>query len=1197
MKEKITQLSRERFEYDLPKLVCSREKLEIEVETGKVAKGTFVLGNTAGRQMKGLLYSSSHLLELEMTSFVGEETEIGYEFHAEDIRAKDKITGQISVVSSCGEMELPFEITVLEKFIDSPFGEVRDLFQFANLARLNWPQAVSIFKTDAFKEIFLKKDIDVRNLYEGLVQSGKYNQALEEFLVYIQKKERMVLEVEQQSYSFDVKKENVTDQIVVKKNSWGFLDAKIYCDQPFVQISKQELTVSDFIGDGCLLDFEVDNSQLRIGKNVAYITIQTAFQTITVDVTVEKNVKHMELDYDEGKIKKCEVILVERYLDLRNNRISVADYVADMRDAITKLDRMLAVKRNLGELGYTRRLDLYRMHLYMVEGNKQKVQEMIDVLEREAHIMKRNTLVDYCGYMYLKALYSRREPDLQNALRELRECFKQEPNSWEILWMMMFLDEKFEQEPAEKIVAISEQYERGCRSPILYYEVCNIINQDPTLLKELTPCLLQVVNMGVKYILLSEPVAVQFAYLAEREKKYNQLVIKNLVYFYEKYKNKDVLSAICSIMIKADMSSIGCFEWYDTGVKEQLHLTQLYEYYMYSIDETYEGLLPQDVYLYFSYNTNLSDDKKAFLYANVVKHKKELTEIYPMFESQIRLYVQEQQQKGKINSHLAVLYREFISVNDISSSVAQTLPNILFKQRIHCTHPGITGVVVRHKESDEEIIVSLDEYGDAYVDIFTEHAKIFLLSSNGRRYVTSIPYEQEKLMTRNALAEVCFQKAPNNRMLCMYIYEKIEYYHKRNIKINDLQKYMDVDWLKPEYRKKWIMKLIQNYYDNYEGDALEALLQEIDLQGMRSSQRKLITEYCIIRGLYARAYEQICEYSFEGITVKRLRALCSKMIKQKGMEEEDQVLSNMAFYVFKSGKYDENILLYLVRFYLGTTRDMILVWREAREYDMDTIDLEERLLGQILFAESYVKDAMDVFLSFYGRGRNRTLIKAFVSYYSFKYVVKDRVLDPAFFEIVRKELEIEDNASALYALLKYYSTLDSWNDDQKEFIKEKVDVLMEKGIIFPFFKNFTKALKFHGGLEHMVFVEYRTLPERQVVLHYFVEDEEMGEGFNEIPLKNMYGGIYVQSFMLFQNETLQYYIEEIVEDEEPVITESITVKGAVQMDVEEEEEDLFAQINLMLMAREMKDEKTLLTALRHYAKNQYAFEHAFKMKE
>ena len=95
----------------------------------------------------------------------------------------------------------------------------------------------------------------------------------------------------------------------------------------------------------------------------------------------------------------------------------------------------------------------------------------------------------------------------------------------------------------------------------------------------------------------------------------------------------------------------------------------------------------------------------------------------------------------------------------------------------------------------------------------------------------------------------------------------------------------------------------------------------------------------------------------------------------------------------------------------------------------------------------------------------------------------------------------------------------------------------------------------------------------------------------------MYGGIYVQSFMLFQNETLQYYIEEVVEDEEPVITESITVKGAVQMDVEEEEEDLFAQINLMLMAREMKDEKTLLTALRHYAKNQYAFEHAFKMKE
>lgn len=1196
MKEKITQLSRERFEYELPKLVCSREKLEIEVETGRIVKGSFVLGNTEGRHMKGLLYSSSHLLQLEISSFSGEEVVISYVFHAEDIRAKDSIEGQISIVSSCGEMELPFEIKVLEKYIESPYGQVKDLFQFANLAKLNWPQAVSIFKMESFKEIFLKKDIELKNMYEGLVRSGKYNQALEEFLVYNQKKESVKLTLEEREYSYQVKKENITDKFVLYKNTWGFFDAQIEVDQDFVELKKNRLGAEDFIGDHCEVFFELRNDRLRIGKNRAKMKVFTMFQSMEFTVEIEKNVKQMERDYDEHKIKECEMAIVDCYLSFRNNRVSVNDYVSEMRKTISKLERMLAVKRNLGELGYSRRLDLYQMHLYMVEGNKVKVQEIVNVLEMEAHIMKKNTIIDYCGYMYLKALYGRRELDLQNALREIRDCYLQKKDSWEILWFLMFLDEKYEQDPAEKLQVIEEQFARGCRSPIIYYEAFNVVNQDPTLLKELSPCMIQIVNMGVKYTLFTEQLATQYAYLAEREKSCKRIVLNNLVTFYEKSRSKDVLTAICSLLIKSNYSDAHCFSWYEAGVKEQIHLTQLYEYYMYSIDEKYDGLLPQEIYLYFSYNTNLSEEKKAFLYANIVKHKEQLLEVYPMYVEQMKRYALDQMDKGRISHDLAVVYRAFIKEGDVSSSVAESLPKILFKQHIHCKHSEIVAVVVRHKESDEEIYVAFDENGDAYVDIFTEHAKVLLVSKTGRRYVNGIAYTQEKLMKRNSLAETCFRYAPNNRMLCLYIYERIEYYHNRNIKVSELQKYMDVEWMKPEYRKKWIMKLIQNYYDNYEGEALEALLVEVDLHGMRSAERNLITEYCIIRGMYSLAFAQIKQYSFEGVTVKRLRALCSKMIKQLGMETEDPVLCNMAFYVFKAGKYDENILLYLVRFYLGTTKDMFMIWREAKEYEIESVELEERLLGQILFAESYVKDAMAVFFSFYKAGVNRTLTKAFVSYYAYKYLTRDRVVAPEFFEIIKKELEIEDNATELYALLKYYSTFESWNNEQLEFVKKKVSELMEKGIVFPFFKEFTKAVRFAGDLEHMNFVDYNTKPNSKVILHYFIEDEEMGEGFMDLQMNEVYPSVYVHSFMLFQNETLQYYIEEASEEEEPHITESITVKGENKVELDEESEDLFTQINMMLVAREMKDEKTLLSLLRHYEKEQYAFEHAFKMK-
>ena len=1193
LKEKIKQLSREHFEYELPELLCSEEKLELEVETGKIYKGTLVIRNKENRRMKGLLYSSSHLLCLDTDSFVGTEATVSYEVHAEDIRVKDTIQGVISIVSSCGEKEIPYTITVVEKYIEASFGEVKDLFHFTNLAKINWTKAVGIFKTEDFEKLLLKKDTEKQNLYQELIKSSDTNQALEEFLVAIQKKESTRISVEKQHFSYQVRKEDISGALQIKKDNWGYLDFEVYVNQDFLEVENSRINNEVFIGNSYQLPFEIKNANLRAGKNFAKIILKNMYQKIEINFEIEKIVKHMERDYDAAKRKRYEIILINNYINFRSNRIAISDYVLEMRDAVHKLAAIEVVLRNLGELGYSRRLDLYRIHLYMVEGNDEKAREILAALDKEEHILKKNTLVDYCGYLYLKALFSRKDSDLQYALREIRECYKQQPESWSMLWFLLFLDEKYDREPKEKIEAIERQFERGCKSPVLYYEICNLLHHDPTLLSELTPCMVQAINMGVKQEMISAATAAQYAALSEKEKGYHRIILSNLVTLYEKYGDTTLLAAICSMLIKSGISDNSCFGWYEAGVKEQLRINQLYEYYMYAIDEEYAGLLPKDIYLYFSYNTNLLEEKKEFLYSNIVQHKHEIPDVYQMYLEQMKQFVFNKLQKHRIDKELAVLYREFVTEAEFNSTIAKDVPNILFKQMIECKHPAIVGVCVAHKECKQEVYTPFDKKGRAYVDIFTDKATIVLVDNIGRRYESSIPWSKKKLMKRNRLAEICYEYNLDDQMLSMYIYERIEYYHKRNVQIKDLQKQIENDWLKDEYKKKWIMKLIQSYYDNYEGEALEQLLMEIDLHGMSKSDRNLVTEYCIIRGLYDLAYEQIQEYSFEGVTVKRLRALCSKTIKKKGMETEDAMLAKMAFFVFKAGKYDEAILKYLVSHYLGTTKDMFLIWREAKEYDIETIDLEERLLGQILFAESYVQDAMSVFMAFYEKGRNRTLIKAFVSYYAYKYLVRDRVVNHEFFDIIRKELQIEENRTALFALLKYYSTLETWNEEERVFIKTEVSKLIEEGMIFPFFQIFAKKMDLPGNLENQYFIEYKTDPKHKVVLHYFVEDEEMGDGFEEEEMSSMYKGVFVKSFTLFQNETLQYYLEEFTEQGDSIIAESITVKGDELFS--DENEDEFSQINTMLIAREMKDEKTLLTLLGQYEKTEYAMRHVFKM--
>lgn len=1192
LKDKITRLSREHFEYELPEIICSEEKISIAVETGKIHKGVLKLKNKEGRNMKGLVYSSSHLLCLEIDSFDGREVEIGYEFRATDIRTKDVIHGAISIVSSCGEKEIPFQATITEKYVEASFGEVKDLFHFANLAKINWTKAVSIFKSKDFEGIFLRKDSEKKMLYRGLCKGNNPEQALEEFLVSIQKKNIPKLSVAKEFYRFQVRKEDVSGEVILRKDTWGYLDVDILVNQEFLEIKQKKLNRDSFIGDEVKLQFQVKNENLRPGKSFAKIVIQDMYQTIEIHIEMEKLVKHVERDYDEVKRKQYEIILINNYINFRSNRVDTMDYIAEIRNAVTKLEAIEAVKRNLGDLGYSRRLDLYQFHLYIVEGAEEKAKAMYESLKQEEHLLKKNTVIDYCGFLYLKALYTRKKEDLQTALQEIRECYKQHPDCWSLLWFLIFLDEKLDQKPEEKLKAIKEQYSRGCISPVLYYEVCSVYEQDPTLLKELDSCTIQSFNMGIKQDMFSLPAATQYAYLAEKEKGYHRIILSNLITLYKKFENKQILSAICSLLIKSDMSEHSCFEWYEMGVKEQLHITQLHEYYIYAIDENYTGILPREIYMYFLYNANLPEEKKAFLYANVIRHSGELSDIFEEYREQIRNFTMEQLLKHHISQPLAELYNVVIKENQITTDIAKHLPFVLFKRMVTCNHKDIIGVAVAHKECVEEIYYPFDRNGRAFIDIYTEHARILLVDRQGRRYDTSIPKEEKKFTRRNRYAEACYDKNKTNFMLSLYIYERIERYQKGNINMAELQNHVDKELLQPEYQKKWIMNLIQHYYDNYEGESLEKLLLEVDLYSMSKSERSLIIEYCIIRGLYDLAFEQIAEYSFEGITVKRLRAFCSKTIKKYGMEKELPLLSKMGFYVFKAGKYDEVILQYLVKYYLGTTRDMFLVWKEAREYDMDTEELEERLLGQILFAESYVKDAMAVFFSFYEKGKNRTLVKAFISYYSYKYFVRDRVIDDNFFEVIKRELKIEPNRAALLALLKYYSTFDKRTEEQRTFIEIETDKLIEEGVIFPFFQKFIPELQLPGNIGNKYYVEYITNPKHKVLLHYFLEDEEMKEDFLVEQMDNLYEGIFVRDFTLFHNETLQYYIEEVPLEGDSIITESITVRGDEQQ--RNEEEDKYGQINMMLVAREMKDEKTLLSLIRNYAKTEYAMRKVFK---
>ena len=83
--------------------------------------------------------------------------------------------------------------------------------------------------------------------------------------------------------------------------------------------------------------------------------------------------------------------------------------------------------------------------------------------------------------------------------------------------------------------------------------------------------------------------------------------------------------------------------------------------------------------------------------------------------------------------------------------------------------------------------------------------------------------------------------------------------------------------------------------------------------------------------------------------------------------ENDDFLTYVCFELFKKGQYDKVILTYLASYYCGATSDMKMLWREARDYEVHTHKLAERILTQIALSEELFQEAQ-VFEQYYAEG-------------------------------------------------------------------------------------------------------------------------------------------------------------------------------------------------------------------------------------
>ena len=1188
MKDKIERLAKGVFEYEQPEILLSEETLSVEVSAGEVFCGVFSVCNREMTMMKGVLYSSDEVLVLNEHQFVGTENEIGYTVNATFLTAGEVRRGNITVVSELGEVLLPFTVKVVPVSCMSSDGEIRDLFQFAGLAQSDWYEAKKLFLDERFAATVLGDREEETTLYRQLRKSRLVDRALEEFLVYTKKKSLIQIKADKRTLRFEPGDKAVMDRITVTKDTWGYADVTVETEGDFFLVSSKKLISESFNGNRCVLEVAVDGASLAEGNHFGRIHLKTPRQCISIEVTCVCERTAREEERKRHAFRVLEGKLFSRYFDFRLGKIKAGSYIAEAESMVDLL--LLRLQENIFDDGVRRKKELayqmYRAYLALI-GKKEKFAE-IEINQIKARVERERVNGELLGAMYyLEAMRQKNAEDVRAYAAQIKLLAEQYKESGLLLWFHLYTDKRSDNGRAIHLAEIEERFYKGNRSPLLYFEAAVLWNEEPGLLKDLGSFELQVLQFALKHGMLQKETILQFSILVMQKKESSSVLKRCLCLAYKQYNQRDALQALCTFLIENEERDKKYHTYFADACALQLRIPLLQEYYIYTCECDLQAKIDQSVLLYFIYGNELEEPYCAFLYAYIVTNKDALSSFYRTYLKRMEQYAVHCMKEGRIDKNLAVVYSEILRSSLLDGEIAAELPRLLFGYLVECDNPEMTAVSVLHKEEQQESIVSFEQ-GAAFVSMYTEDAMLVLLDGDGNRYLPTGDCRITRLLHEEELVTRCYELTGENRILLLNLLEKAHNFRTTGVDSVELSKrVVRMEGLQDEFKQRELHTLIRYCYDNFQGDLMDGYLTKLNLDYCNKEDRIYMLDLLIVRGRYDLALDALKKYGMAGVSAKRLLRLCDRMLLQCDGEQNDMLLL-LCRQVFFENKYNENVVEYLVKYFCGTTEEMFRVWQTAVEMELATEVLEERLLAQILFAGSYVPEAHKVFLSYTKRKGNFKVIRAYLSQAAYRCFLLGCELPEELLEMIRNEAE-EDNEICRLAVLNDYAERESLTDAQKQYAEYSMRLFAEKGMIFPFFAKFEGKVPLPPCMADKIYVEYRTNPKNRVVISYLYDSEEE-ERFTKEEMRHVGYGIFVKEFILFYQEVLQYYITED-RDGEFQITESFyreidTVKV-------HDETTKYDQINLILTAQDLNDEKTTMDMLENYYRMEYTVNRLF----
>ncbi len=1184
MKEKIQLLARGIINEERPEIIVSESPIEMEVDRQGRFQGFFVLSSADGQVIRAMLFSSSRWLRMETSSFIGSEGRIAYTVDAESFETGETVDGSITIVSNGGEVTVPVCVHICTPYVETSMGRISDLDLFADLARDNWNEALAIFTSPDFPRVFLNNERH-RRIYESLSGGSQPGRAMEEFLCAMKRKSPVRIRVAERMIELEMPSEETGRQLLIERDQWGHTLIKVSLEGSCVDVIKKQVTEDDFLGSYYTLEYHIRPVPGRTAGGA--IILDTYDQHLVIPVLLRRERMLNEQQLRRRDLRVFQRDLHRSILDFETGKISRSACLTAVEEAIS------GCCNNSDEKIYKAAEAAYML----VCGDREEAAAILrEINGRE---LRYESVLHYCFYLFVDARCKADEHYTQYVTDTLR--FYAEGQYSDNFWPFFLLTEltgQFEKAVRSQSLAqrIYEQLKLFAAGPgpvpaLLYLTGTRLINAMPSMLRELGSFEQHLLVWAARHDCLEKEAVFQAAEAGMRLRVYSPACLEAFGRLYKVDQSRELLTALLRQMVLGKKTGPDCLPLYQAGVEASLKLPGIYEAYMQSLDRRDAKALPMNVLLYYQYDNRLEDSLKAWLYRYVISHEELPEKMQAAYVPIIHAFTVDQLQKGSISGDLAALYRHDLALGEVTPHDAAVLPEVLFKQEIRLQKAPcrVSRVLVDYAELEGELSYPIVD-GLAYVDIFLDDYRIIFEDEAGARYMSTIPYTMTPLIDASEYVRTCFEVNRRHYMLVLNRSERaMKYQMMDDTSIEVYKNALKLDKVSRRYKKTILRNLIDYYYDSYEGETLEKYLLQIDIQLLDHEERCRIIEYFIQRGLYEKARDAIVRYGFEGIQDKRIMRLCSRLIRES-FYEEDELLTEMAYRAFSEGKYDEATLAYLVRYYTGPTGQMYRIWQAARDFEVPAGDLEERFLQEILFAEVMLKEGCELFASYYSGQPKPRLVRAFLVYAAWQYMLGRAELTQKVFQIMEIEMgQLEEGRRLLsIALIRNYSENRTIKPGYYAWLYREIAQWLDEGVCIPAFSSFAGCAEVPVDMTQVRIVSCRVPRDHTVTITFSLS--ETGEPEQREKMAHIFGGVFVKAFRLFKDETLRYTI---TDDADPG---RILAEGALSGSDGAAAEGSQALVDGLLDRTAFHDEQAAAAAILEDAQWQAVTDRLFKLQ-